>query len=1421
MIFLSRHRSFPLPFQLLLTSLLVLTSASVYISTVGADEPGPSNAADAAVKPKPIRALLIAGGCCHDYAKQQEAISKGIQARANVRVDVYWTDNSTTTPVLPLYLNLNWADEYDVIIHDECAADIKDEAIINRIVQVHQKIPAVHLHCAMHSFRLGNDTWFRHLGLQSTGHGPQEPIDIKFTDTKHPIVETLSDWTTIREELYNNVKLFGAQPIATGKQVIKRRGESIVDEAIVAWVNESSGAKSFSTTIGHNTETVEDPRYLELVTRGLLWACDKLTPEYLVPYEGDNDVTFIDKNKFSANTGNDIGKAPENATLVKVTASSTQTGNAAHHVVDGKRDTRWCADGPNFPAWVQLEFPKPITFSSVRIDWETPGNVYRYQVEGSNDAKSWTTLIDRKDNKEQRIGKETITNEEPFRFLRVQGLGSSAGWCSIWEIRVESKDIQQMWPASAKDAGFVPLASAAYEKSGNEPPRIVKLTPEEEQAILRDVKVPDGFEATVFASPPAVNYPVFVASTVDGTVFVSSDGNGSLGRDPMRGRVLRLRDLDQDGRADEVKVFCHVDAPRGLVWDGDRLFLMHPPHLSAFIDHDGDGVADEQKILVKNLAFGYDKRPADHTTNGVSLGLDGWLYIAGGDFGFIDAEGTDGRRLTHRGGGVIRVRTDGTGLELYSTGTRNILEVAISPEMEIFARDNTNDGDGWDVRMHHFTGNEDHGYPRLYRNFADECVPPLADYGGGSGCGAVYVDEPGFGKWNHAPFTADWGTGALYHHSVAPRGATYVESEAPKPFVQMTRPTDADVDGNSNLYCASWRGATFSWAGPDVGYLVRVKPKDFQPEPQINYAKASTEELVKELASPSYRRRLEATRELSRRGDARSNQLVSEVPKHRTPLRNLLEELQTTENSAIIIDALAHEDALVVHTAARVAANRGMVEETLQAFHQQREPSLGMMRALAMMHDARVVEALMERSKLEMSMETQSLETQNKLFGALCRLVHKEADWNGDSWGTRPDFRGPYYQPVEWSESSKILTYLNSIFATATPEQTASLVEIMRKNRVSVDQGLATMIQNSRQDRKLLDSTLAQLATTSVDEPAALPLLVYASGLSDLSLSELGNCVQALSKSRDSAAFEPLLVSLSKWQARLATEPASDEKWKAAVRASFTKAAALGAEASKLVELSEDKTSPLQEAAILGVLSLASNSGTSPETAAITRAAINAAWKDSSNRIAWMEKAAAWSLRGLDEEILDALTDSDEAVRGTAEKVARRLRLKPREKDTTPRLSTLTVQEAVDQVKELTGDVSLGQRVFARATCGNCHTVQQNETQKGPYLGNIAKTYKRNELAIAILDPSNTIAQGFITNIILTEDDETVTGFVISELADQVTIRDQQGKDHVIKKSEIATRKTSTISSMPNGLMNEYSVKELASLLDYLESLAK
>jgi len=240
---------------------------------------------------KPIRALLIAGGCCHDYSAQQQAIADGIEARANVRVDVYWTSDSSTNPPLPIYSNPDWAAGYDVIIHDECAVDIADPAIISRIVETHQTIPAVHLHCAMHSFRNGTDVWFKHLGLQSNGHGPQEPIDIQFVDTEHPITATLKDWRTINEELYNNIAVLDAHPIATGTQIVDGNRE---DKAVVVWTNEKQGARSFSTTIGHNNATVQDPRYLELVTRGLLWACDKLEPSYLTPYTGNRTVTQVE-----------------------------------------------------------------------------------------------------------------------------------------------------------------------------------------------------------------------------------------------------------------------------------------------------------------------------------------------------------------------------------------------------------------------------------------------------------------------------------------------------------------------------------------------------------------------------------------------------------------------------------------------------------------------------------------------------------------------------------------------------------------------------------------------------------------------------------------------------------------------------------------------------------------------------------------------------------------------------------------------------------------------------------------------------------------------------------------------------------------------------------------------------------------------
>src|SRR5437867_9332019 len=53
--------------------------------------------------------------------------------------------------------------------------------------------------------------------------------------------------------------------------------------------------------------------------------------------------------------------------------------------------------------------------------------------------------------------------------------------------------------------------------------------------------------------------------------------------------------------------------------------------------------------------------------------------------------GKDGSKAELHGGGILRFRPDGTQLEVYSSGTRNHLDVAINAEDEIFTYDNTDD----------------------------------------------------------------------------------------------------------------------------------------------------------------------------------------------------------------------------------------------------------------------------------------------------------------------------------------------------------------------------------------------------------------------------------------------------------------------------------------------------------------------------------------------------------------------------------------------------------------------------------------------------------------------------------------------------------------------------------------------------------
>ncbi|MEM7231779.1 MAG: HEAT repeat domain-containing protein [Planctomycetota bacterium] len=377
------------------------------------------------------------------------------------------------------------------------------------------------------------------------------------------------------------------------------------------------------------------------------------------------------------------------------------------------------------------------------------------------------------------------------------------------------------------------------------------------------------FKLHRFVTSEHITAPTGLAVSPQGVVFVSCDPNGTTNERRGAGKVVRCEDTDGDSQADKFSNFVEgIDSPRGSCYVDDTLYLVQSPFLVAYQDPNGDGVAEEKSVLVTQLGQGLTSTGVVHGPNGVRMGIDGWLYLAIGDQGCFKATGTDGSQATLHGGGVLRARPDGSQLSALVTGTRNVYDVAVDPQLDLFARDNTNDGGGWGTRLHHLTELADFGYPDRFRNFGHEHMQSLADYGSGAGTGMYYLHEPGFPEdFGDALYSGDFNTG-LWIHPRKPHGASYQVQQ--RRFVDSPMNTDIDVDGLTRMYCASWQGGGFGSASEPFGHVDLIQPKDRTRAAFPDLSRASDEDLLTHLTSPSQVARLNAMREVVTRGPRRT-----------------------------------------------------------------------------------------------------------------------------------------------------------------------------------------------------------------------------------------------------------------------------------------------------------------------------------------------------------------------------------------------------------------------------------------------------------------------------------------------------------------------------------------------------------------------
>ncbi len=235
---------------------------------------GPVHGADRLAQGKALRALLITGGCCHNYPFQSGQLTNAVNAQANVRWTVVNEGGNGTRGQIGLYSSPDWAKAFDVVVHNECFADTDDAEYVRRITAAHKAgTPAVVIHCAMHTYRAAHfDDWREFLGVTSRYHDHQSRYPVTVVTPNHPIMQGFpTNWVTPMDELYILEKVWpGTKALATS--VSEQSGQ----QQPVIWVNDYHGVRVFGTTYGHSDDTFRDPVFLNLLARGVLWAGGRL-----------------------------------------------------------------------------------------------------------------------------------------------------------------------------------------------------------------------------------------------------------------------------------------------------------------------------------------------------------------------------------------------------------------------------------------------------------------------------------------------------------------------------------------------------------------------------------------------------------------------------------------------------------------------------------------------------------------------------------------------------------------------------------------------------------------------------------------------------------------------------------------------------------------------------------------------------------------------------------------------------------------------------------------------------------------------------------------------------------------------------------------------------------------------------------------
>lgn len=713
--------------------------------------------------------------------------------------------------------------------------------------------------------------------------------------------------------------------------------------------------------------------------------------------------------------------------------------------------------------------------------------------------------------------------------------------------------------------GVAPLVGIAAAFAADAPPAKPAETkpaePKKDEKPKEDPKawkVADNWKLDIIATHPEIHHPSVVFPAPDGRIFIAEDPMD------MKGSSKDAADRILVWHPDTKKFTVFAEglyAVFGMQYIDGKLYVHHTPKFTVFTDKDSVGVDRTDLLDCTNPAPNNDgKGFNDHIPSNCRLAMDGYLYISTGDKGIYGAKSkVDGTTAEVHGGGVIRMRPDGSQLETICTGTRNHLDVAINAEDEMFTYDNTDDGLGWWCRFTHMVDGGYYGYPYDYRpaeadkdaigpwnkehQAADKArqewqrankdkpekekspEPPAAfsnpykpwtlwrieEYGGGSPTGSVAYNEDALPAEYHGNvFASEWGKGNVERFVLERSGGTYkitkreiLLSKGPEPL----RPVGIQcLPDGSGILVADWNYNGWRNPNTDAGRLLKLtftgpltptaRPSWWVAAAQGQKFEASTAELVAALSHPAESVRLVAQRRLAERAAEATPLLLALLNDAKAPNHAKWHAIWALD----LIDGGKNDPKIVAAITGVLSNNANDVSVRMQAARQ-----LGTRKAKAAI--PALVAAMNEENEALRFKAATALGRMGDV-AAVAPLIEKLGD---------RDLFTHY----------AIFKALNRI-GTANPDAWQPIVKALDSDKTEVREGVALAM------RETYDERLAQLLTE----------VVAGKGHSSEARAAAVDLLAPIDKQRQ--PWQPTETDLKWWGTRPAVNfpPAKDQSWK-------------------------------------------------------------------------------------------------------------------------------------------------------------------------------------------------------------------------------------------------------------------------------------